>query len=113
MVQDDDKKDSFSEIRDLLKKHYKPEEEDSSDLFWRQLSKKIDALFHRELFSEEFKDENGNLLSDEERYLLGLKQYSKNELSSLKHKIITDHLLECGDCRKNYNKMLDELHGKE
>ena len=92
---EENKNKSFDETRELLNKFYKPDKEIDKELFWQEVSKKIDSLFHKELFLEKCFNEQGTLLSDEERYWLGLEQYINNDVSSLKHKMITDHLLEC------------------
>lgn len=109
MGTDDENRDRpFDEISNLLKRHYKPSKEIKADEFWEKVSKKIDSLFHKEVFSKNYKNEDGKMLSDEERYWLGLEEYIKNEVSSLKHKAITDHILMCNDCRKNYVDILDK-----
>ena len=109
MGTDGENKDKpYDEISELLKRFYKPDKEINSQDFWDDLSKKIDSLYHKEIFSEKCYDEAGNLLHDENRYWLGLEEYVKNEISSLKHKSITEHLLQCKDCRKNYTDLLDK-----
>ena len=105
---EENKNKSFDETRELLNKFYKPDKEIDKELFWQEVSKKIDSLFHKELFLEKCIDKEGKLLSDEECYWLGLEQYISNEVSSLKHKVITDHLLKCSECRKNYIDLLDK-----
>lgn len=97
----ENKSKSYDEISELLKKYYKPDKEVSSQEFLDAFSKKIEALFHKELMTDA-------LGSDEQRYWQGLEKYIKNEVSSLKHKSITDHLLSCKECRKNYNDLLDK-----
>lgn len=104
METDDKNKDkNFNDIRELLKKHYKPVNNINADKLWDNLSKKIDSLYHKEIISDKAFDNNGNLLSQEDRYWLGFDEYIKNETSSIKHKIITEHLLSCKECRKNHN----------
>lgn len=98
----------YDEISDLLKRFYKPKEEVDQDKFWRDVSNKIDSLFHKELYSEKIVNEQGVIFSDEERYWLGLEEYIKNEVPALKHKNITEHLLKCKECRQNYNDLLDK-----
>ena len=110
MVTDDDenKNKPYDEIGELLKKHYKPDKRLDSESFTEDVFKKIDSLFHKEIFSEKSTSGAGQLFSDEERYWLGLEEYINNEVSSLKHKAITDHLLKCKECRKNHDAMLDK-----
>ena len=96
------------EISELLKKFYKPSKENNSEEIWSNISKKIDSLFHKEIRSEQCFDQRGALLSEEARYWLGLEEYIKNEVHSLKHKMITEHLLKCNECRKNYNDVLNK-----
>jgi len=109
MVTDGENKDKpYDEISDLLKKYYKPEKEIDSDKFWDNVEKKIDSLFHKELYSDRITDENGRILTDEERYWIGLDEYLKNQTGSIKHKTITEHLLGCKECRSNYNNLLDK-----
>lgn len=109
MVTDDENKENnIDEISSLLKKYYKPDQELNEEKFWNELSKKIESLFHKELYSEKIIDENGKLISEEERYWLGLSEYIGNKVNSLKHKEITSHLLSCSECRKNHNRLLDE-----
>lgn len=109
MGTDSENKDKpYDEISELLKRHYKPDKEIDPDVFWSELSTKIDSLFHSELFSQKVQNEEGVMLSEEERYWLGLEEYLRNEISSLKHKTITDHLLICKACRQNYNNLLDK-----
>lgn len=98
----------YDEISDLLKRFYKPKEEIDQDKFWRDVSNKIDSLFHKELYSDMIVNEQGVIFSDEERYWLGLEEYIKNEVPALKHKNITEHLLKCKECRQNYNDLLDK-----
>ena len=86
----------------------KPEKEIDSDKFWDNVEKKIDSLFHKELYSDRITDENGRILTDEERYWIGLDEYLKNQTGSIKHKTITEHLLGCKECRSNYNNLLDK-----
>ena len=105
---DENKDKPYDEISELLKKYYKPQNEINPESFWDEVSKKIDSLFHKELYSEKVINNEGLLLSEEERYWLGLEEYVKNEASSLKHKVITEHLLKCRECRKNYNDFLDK-----
>ena len=109
MGTDGENKDkSFDEISDLLKRFYKPSKEIKNEEFWDKVSKKIDSLFHKEILSEATHDDKGEILSEETRYWQGLEEYIKNEVSSLKHKTITDHLLVCNECRKNYVDLLDK-----
>lgn len=96
------------ELSELLKKHYKSEEELNPELFWKDISKKIDSLFHKEIFSSRIINELGESFTEEERYWLGFEEYINNKMNSLKHKSITDHLLLCKECRQNYNKILDK-----
>ena len=89
MGTDDENRDKpYDEISELLKEFYKPSKEINSNEFWDDLSKKIDSLFHKELLSEKCFNEEGDLLSEEVRYWLGLEEYLKNEVSSVKHKTI-------------------------
>jgi len=109
MVTDDENKNKpYDEISELLKKYYKPEKELDADLFVEQVTRKIDSLFHKEIFSDKGMSIEGRILSDEERYWLGLEEYINNEVSSLKHKSITDHLLKCSECRQNYDNLLNK-----
>lgn len=109
MPNDNDNNDNNdNDISKLLRKYYKPKDDITPEQFWDELSKKIDCLFHREVFTEKACNENGALFTDEEKYWMGLDEYVRNEVSSLKHKTITDHLLTCKDCRKNYNDLLDK-----
>ena len=107
-IDDENKDKPYDEISELLKKHYKPDKELDSDIFAEEVLKKIDSLFHKEIFSENYFNENGESASDEERYWSGLEKYLNNKLSSLKHKTITDHLLKCKDCRRNYTQLRDK-----
>lgn len=104
----EDNKNNFDEIRELLKKHYKPEQEVDVNAFTDDVMGKIDSLYHKELYLEKAHDEDGNMLSEEERYWLGLENYIANKVTALKHKEMTDHILKCKDCRKNYNQLLDK-----
>ena len=109
MGTDGENKDKyFDETGELLRKFYKPDKETNQEDFWQEVSKKIDSLFHKEILSEKYFDEQGELLPEEYRYWAGMEQYIKNEVSSLKHKTITDHLLSCNECRKNYTDLLDK-----
>ena len=109
MGTDGENKDKpYDEISDLLRKYYKPDKETNSDVFWEEVSKKIDSLFHKEIFSEKVSNEEGVVLTEEQRYWLGLEEYINNEVSSLKHKTITEHLLHCKECRQNHNDILDK-----
>lgn len=109
MGTDEDNKDKpYDEISELLKRFYKPDKEIDLDKFWDEVSKKVDSLFHKELYSDSLVNEQGVLMSDEERYWLGIEEYAKNEIGALKHKTITDHLLQCKECRQNYNDLLDK-----
>ena len=109
MGTDGENKDKpYDEISDLLKRFYKPDKEIDPDVFWKEVSKKIDSLFHKEIFSEKTFNDKKEVLSDEERYWLGLEEYINNEVSSLKHKTITEHLLNCKECRQNHNDFLDK-----
>ena len=107
-IDDENKDKPCDEISELLKKHYKPDKKLDSDIFAEEVLKKIDSLFHKEIFSENYFNENGESASDEERYWSGLEKYLNNKLSSLKHKTITDHLLKCKDCRRNYTQLRDK-----
>ncbi len=104
----DNKDNSFDEISSLLKKYYKPETEVDIDKFWEDVENKIDSLFHKEIFSSKSSNDEGNILSDEERYWLGLEEYIDNKASAIKHKTITDHLLVCKECRQNYSDYIDK-----
>ncbi len=109
MATDGENKDKpYDEISDLLKKYYKPEKEIDPVEFWDDVAKKIDSLFHKELYSDKTTDENGRMLTDEERYWMGLDEYLKNQTGSIKHKTITEHLLSCKECRNNYNNLLNK-----
>ena len=109
MGTDDENKDKpYDEISELLKKHYKPSKEIDPEDFVKEVLNKIDSLFHKEIFSENYFNENGEPASDEERYWSGLEEYLNNKIPSLKHKTITDHLLKCKDCRKNYTQLMDK-----
>ena len=105
---DENKNKPYDEIGELLKKHYKPDKELNTELFTEKVFKKIDSLFHKEILSDKGISESGNILSDEERYWLGLQEYINNEATSLKHTAITDHLLKCKECMKNHNFLLDK-----
>ncbi len=105
---DENKDKPYDEIGELLKKHYKIEKEIDPDMFWSEVSKKLDSLFHKELYSEKIVNNEGLMLSEEERYCLGLEEYVNNEVSSIKHKLITEHLLKCKECRQNFNSFLDK-----
>lgn len=105
---EENKDKPYDEISDLLKRFYKSDKEISQNVFWEKVLKQIDSLFHKELLSEKYSDDLGNVLSDEARYWIGLEEYVKNEVSSLRHKLITDHLLNCNECRQNYNDLLDK-----
>lgn len=110
MVTDDDenKNKPYDELGELLKKHYKPDKELNPEFFTKEVFQKIDSLFHKEILSEKGINESGHILSDEDRYCLGLQEYINNEISSLKHKAVTEHLLKCKECRKNYDIFLDK-----
>lgn len=99
---------NFDDLSELLKKYYKPPKELDAEALWESTSKKIESLFHKEIVSEKKYDTSEKLLSEEERYCLGLEEYIQNKVSSMRHKIITDHLLRCPECRANYNKLLDK-----
>lgn len=107
-IDGENKDKHFDEISELLKTFYKPEIEIDTEHFWKEVSKKIDSLFHKEIYSEKMINEEGVLLTDEERYWLGLEEYLKNKVSSLKHKTITDHLLFCKECRQKYSELLNK-----
>ena len=107
-IDDENKDKPYDEISELLKKHYKPDKELDSDIFAEEVLKKIDSLFHKEIFSENYCNASRETLSDEDRYWRGLEEYLNNKVSSLKHKAITDHLLKCKDCRKNYMQLKDK-----
>lgn len=109
MGTDDENKDKpYDEISELLRKHYRPSKEIDPDVFVSEVLSKIDSLFHKEIFSENYLNKSGESISDEERYWLGMEDYLNNKVSSLKHKVITDHILKCKDCRKNYTQLLDK-----
>ena len=109
MGTDEENKDKpYDEISELLKKYYKPDKEIDSETFAKEVLNKIDSLFHKEILSESYIKENGESASDEERYWRSLEGYLENKLPSLKHKAITDHLLKCKDCRKNYTNLMNK-----
>ena len=109
MGTDEENKDKpYDEISELLKKYDKPDKEVDSEAFVKEVLSKIDSLFHKEILSENYFNEDGRPASDEERYWLGLEEYLDNKTSSLKHKTITDHLLKCKDCRRNYTSLMDK-----
>lgn len=109
MVTNGENKDKpYDEISELLKKHYKPNKEIPQEEFLQRVVKKFDSLFHKELLSEKLFDIDGNPISNEDRYWKGLEEYISNELSSIKHKVVTEHLLNCKECRHNYNEMLNK-----
>ena len=109
MGTDGENKDKpYDEISELLKKYYKPDKEVDPDVFVKEVLSKIDSLYHKEIFSENLCNEMTESVSDEKLYWLGLEEYLNNKVSSLKHKIITDHLLKCKDCRKNYMLLTDK-----
>jgi len=103
-----DDNDKYEDVSDLLKKFYKPKNEISNNEFWDELSKKLDSLFHKEILTDKLSNEQESILTEEERYWIGLEEYLNNQVQSLKHKAITDHLLKCKECRKNYNALLDK-----
>lgn len=107
-IDDENKDKPYDEISELLRKHYKPNKELNPDIFVQEVLKKIDSLFHKEILSQSYLKANGEPVSDEERYRLGLEEYLNNKLSSLRHKTVTDHLLKCKDCRKNYIQLMDK-----
>ena len=107
-IDDENKGGSYDDISELLKRFYKPDKEIDLDGFWEEISDKIDSLFHKELYSEKIVNNDGSIMSDEERYWLGIDEYIKNEVASLKHKTITDHLLKCKECMQNYSSRLDK-----
>lgn len=107
-IDDENKDSSYNDIGELLKRFYKPDKEVDLDKFWEEISDKIDSLFHKELYSEKILNDESLIMSDEERYWLGIDEYIKNEVASLKHKTITDHLLKCKECMQNYNNRLDK-----
>lgn len=96
------------ELSNLLKHFYKPNTDINIEEYWKKISGDIESLFHLEMFSEKSIKSDGSKYSDEERYWMGLEEYVSNSLSSIKHKMITDHLLKCSNCRQNYNKLLDK-----
>ncbi|OGI10243.1 MAG: hypothetical protein A3I68_07905 [Candidatus Melainabacteria bacterium RIFCSPLOWO2_02_FULL_35_15] len=105
---DENKGKPYDEISELLKKHYKSDKEADPDIFTQEVLRKIDSLFHKEIFSDNYFNEKREPVSDEERYWSGLREYLNNTVSSLKHKTITDHLLKCKDCRKNYTQLMNK-----
>lgn len=107
-IDDENKDKPYDQLSELLKKHYKPSKEIDSDIFVSDVLKKIDSLFHKEIFSDHCFNSEGEAISDEERYWFGLEEYLQNKLPSLKHKTITDHLLKCKDCRKNYTDLMNK-----
>ena len=109
MGTDEENKDKpYDEISELLKKYYKPSKETDPEVFAKEVLKKIDSLFHKEIFSEHCFNEQGESVLEEERYWLGLEEYLNNKVSALRHKTITDHLLKCKDCRANYTQLMDK-----
>lgn len=108
MAIDNENKEPFDQLKDLLNKHYKPDQKNDDNAFWESLSKKIDSLFHKEIFSDQLLREDGDPMTDEERYSLGLKEFAANKVNSFKHKEITDHLLICPECRKNYINLIEK-----
>ena len=109
MGTDEENKDKpYDELSELLKKYYKPDKKTDPAIFVKDVLNKIDSLFHKEIFSEACFNEKGESISDEERYWIGLEAYMNNRISSLKHKTVTDHLLKCKDCRKNYIQLKDK-----
>lgn len=109
MATDDEyNNDSQDDLSSLLKKYFKPKEEIDPDKIWENVSKKIDSLFHKEVFSDRLLKQEGIRFSEEERYWLGLEEYIGNKVNSLKHKMISEHLLQCSECRQNYNQVLDK-----
>ena len=71
-IDDENKDKPYDEISELLKKHYKLDKELDSDIFAEEVLKKIDSLFHKEIFSENYFNENEEPASYEERYWSGL-----------------------------------------
>lgn len=109
MTKDDENKDKqLDELGELLRKYYKPENEIDPEDLWEKISDNIDSLFHKEIMSDPYYKADGEISNTEDCYWKGLDDYINNKLSSLKHKIITDHLLKCSECRKNYVEMVDK-----
>ena len=109
MVTDGENKNKNNdELSELLKKYYKQPKEEDLEKFWQGISKKLDSLFHKEVLTDSVFDENGLPLSEESRYWKGLEEYIKNEVNAIKHKTVTDHILTCQECRKNYNDLLNK-----
>lgn len=96
------------EISDLLKNFYKPNKEINVEEYWKKISGNIESLFHAEMFSDKIIKYGSSKYSDEERYWLGLEEYLNNEITAIKHKMITNHLLDCSACRQNFNKLMDK-----
>ena len=107
-IDEENRDKPYDEISELLKKYYKPDKETDTEEFTKEVLNKIDSLFHKEIFSEVYFNDDRGPFSDEERYWAGLEEYLNNKVSSLKHKTITDHLLKCKDCRKNYIEIKDK-----
>lgn len=103
MATDDD-----NELSDLLGKYYKPDIEVDLNKTWQNISKKIDSLFHEEILSNVMVKEDGSKYTTEERYWLGIEEYINNKVTSFKHRVITEHLLTCKECRKNYSDSLNK-----
>ena len=97
-----------NELSDLLGKYYKPDTETDLNKTWESVSKKINSLFHEEILSDIDIREDGLKYTIEEKYWLGIDEYINNKVNSFKHRIITEHLLKCKECRKNYNDSLDK-----
>ena len=100
--------DDDNEISDLLGKYYKPDTEVDLNKAWESVSKKISSLFHEEILSEVSLKEDSSKYTIEERYWLGLDEYINNKVNSFKHRVVTEHLLKCKECRKNCNDSLDK-----
>ena len=100
--------DDDNELSNLLGKYYKPDVEVDLNKTWQNISKKIDSLFHEEILSKARLKEDGSRYTIEERYWLGIDEYIDNKVTSLKHRVITEHLLKCKECRKNYSDSLDK-----
>ena len=103
-----DKDKPSDQISELLKKHYKLNKKQDVEQFVENVMSKIDSLFHKDVFSQKCINDDGRTLTDEERYWLGLEEYANNNVTALQHKTITDHILSCKACRKNYNDFIDK-----
>jgi len=110
MVNENDKfgDNPQDKLSELLRNFYKPQQDFNIEKLWENISGNIDSLFHSDMFSEKMLKSDGTRYSDEEKYFMGIEEYINNDVSSIKHKIMSDHLLSCKECRQNYNKILDK-----